>query len=247
MSRPSTSNVHSREPPHLELRILTNHVGLYPQPPKEITSDTDASSTMTTGPPHTASPSDFTCLLEGPLEDFLLYSGQERSQWLIDISHDLCDPTEKRGTLRVRDVGSGQMRNVHHTDPLTASVYLHDIPAVVSLSKISRRTSRSRTPATGYPSTMANRVKERDGYRCWVTRAPNSGVNSHVCPKRMGDHLLRFIYEAFVSTPPPGLSIYHEICGITLFPVLDSYFDKYELGLRPVAPVRSLSFLVLSS
>ncbi|KAI0295271.1 hypothetical protein BC826DRAFT_867368, partial [Russula brevipes] len=222
----------------LELRILTSCIGSYPQPPKGIMSDTDARSTMTTGPPNPVSPFDFTCLLRGPLEDFLLYSGQERSRWLMDIAHDLCDPAQKRGTLRVWDVGSGQMwRSVNHTDPLTASVYLYDIRAVVALSKISQRAGKSKTKnTTGHPSTMANRVKERDGYECWVTRMPNTGVNSHVLPKRMGDHLLRVIYGVFVSTPPPGLSIDDEICGITLFHVLDSYFDTYELGLRPVAP-----------
>ena len=47
----------------------------------------------------------------------------------------------------------------------------------------------------------------------------------------MGNHLLRVIYNAFVSTPPLALSIYDEICGITLSMVLDAWFDAYELGL----------------
>jgi hypothetical protein len=38
----------------------------------------------------------------------------------------------------------------------------------------------------------------------------------------MGDHFLRIIYEAFVSTPPPTLSIFDEICGITLNKNLDA-------------------------
>jgi hypothetical protein len=108
----------------------------------------------------------------------------------------------------VWDVGPGQMRSVHHTDPLTASIYLYDVQAVVSLSKVSQRTGRSKPSATGHASTMANCVKERDGYQCWVTRMPIMGINSHVCPKRMGDHLLRFIYDAFVSTPPPPVCPY---------------------------------------
>jgi len=61
-------------------------------------------------------------------------------------------------------------------------------------------------------------------------------VNSHVCPKRMGDHLLRIVYSTFVSTPPPTLSIYDEICGISLSPTLKIWFDTYELGLQFVAP-----------
>ena len=58
----------------------------------------------------------------------------------------------------------------------------------------------------------------------------------------MGDHLLRVVYNAFVSTPHPALSIYDEICGITLSMILDAWFDAYELGLRRVAPVRSSFF-----
>ena len=39
--------------------------------------------------PNPTTPSDFTCLLSGLLEDFLFYSGQEQSQRLIDIAHDI--------------------------------------------------------------------------------------------------------------------------------------------------------------
>jgi hypothetical protein len=75
-------------------------------------------------------------------------------------------------------------------------------------------------------------------------------INSHVCPKRMGDHILRKVYSSFVSTPPrPTLSIYDDICGITLTSNIDAQFDMYELGLRLVDPVtvRSSSFLVFYS
>ncbi|KAN0112018.1 hypothetical protein V8E52_007935 [Russula decolorans] len=71
---------------------------------------------MTTGPPNPTS-SDFTCLLSGRLDDFLLYSGQEQSQWLIDIAHDICDPTLKCGSLQVWDVAGEMWRNVNPTDP----------------------------------------------------------------------------------------------------------------------------------
>jgi hypothetical protein len=50
--------------PLLELLIFTSRVGLYPQPPTNITSDELARSEMTTGPPNPTSPSDFTCLLD---------------------------------------------------------------------------------------------------------------------------------------------------------------------------------------
>jgi hypothetical protein len=55
------------------------------------------------------------------------------------------------------------------------------------------------------------------------------------------------LYGTFVSPPPPTLSIFDEICGITLFDHLDRWFDKYELGLRFVAPVRISSFLIFLS
>jgi len=227
--------------PLLELIIFTNRVGLYPQPPTNITSDELARSEMTTGPPNptSSSTSDFTCLLSGPLDDFLLYSRQEQSQWLIDVAHDICDPALKRGSLQVWDAAGEVRRKVNPTEPLTASTYLYDIQAVASLSKISERVGRSRTraSASGNASTMANRVKQRDGQRCWVTRMDFPITNSHICPKRMGDHLLRVVYSAFVSAPPPPtLSIYDEICGITLDRNNDACFGAYELGLRLVAP-----------
>ncbi|KAN0125250.1 hypothetical protein V8E52_001802 [Russula decolorans] len=97
------SSTSSQQLPHLELRILTNHVGIYPEPPTNITSDELAYSAMTTGPPNPTSPSDFTCLLSGPLDDFLVYSSREQPQWLTDIAHDImiCDPALKRGSLQV--------------------------------------------------------------------------------------------------------------------------------------------------
>jgi hypothetical protein len=200
---------------------------------------------MRTSPPIPPSPSGFTYLLSGPLNDFLRYSGQEHSRWLMDIAHDICDSREKRGLLKVWD---GEMwRIVIPTDPLTASAYLYDIRAIISLSKISDRAGKSKTSASSNASTMGNRVKQRDGQQCWVTRTPYPITNSHVCPKRMGDHLLRVVYSNFVSPlPPPTLSIYDEICGITLTRNLDAAFDTYELGLRFVAPVRSSSLVFYS-
>ena len=131
---------------------------------------------------------------------------------------------------------------------LTASTYLYDIQAVVSLSKISERVGKSRSSASSNASTMASSVKQRDEQQCWLTRMNSPITNSHICPKRMGDHLLRVIYSAFVSAPPPpALSIYDEICGITLCLNMDAWFDTYELGLRLVAPVRRSSFLVFYS
>ena len=67
-------------------------------------------------------------------------------------------------------------------------------------------------------------------------------------PKRMGDHLLHVVYNTFVQTPPrPALSIYDELCCISLSLNLYAYFDKYEIGLRFVALVRNSYFLFLYS
>jgi hypothetical protein len=198
---------------------------------------------MTAGPPNTASPSAFTCLLRGTLDEFLPYIGQEQSKWLIDISHDICDPARKRGSLKVWDASGEGWRDVNPTDPPTASTYLYVIWAVVSLTKISERVGKSQTSSGGNASAMANRVKQRDVQECWVIGAMSPISNGHICPKRMGDNLLRVVYRTFVSSPPPpALSIYDEICGITLSRTLDGWSDIYELGLRLVAPVRSSLF-----
>ena len=198
---------------------------------------------MTADLPNAASPFVYTCLLSGALDEFLPYIGQEQSRWLIDISHDICDPNQKRGTLQLWDAAEKGWKDVNPSEPPVASRYLYVIRAPVSLTKISRRTGRSKTATGGNASTMANHVKRRDG-RCWISKLIGSLVNSHICPKRMGDHLFRVIYTDFVSNPPPGLSIYDEICGITLCANLDVLFDVYELGLRLMAPVRNTFFLI---
>src|SRR6266478_9541761 len=138
--------------------------------------------------------------------------------------------------------------DVNPTDPLTSSNYYYDVQAVISLSKISQQAGKSKTTARGDASTMENHVKQRDGQQCWVSRMIYPIANSHLCPKQMGDPLLRGIYSTFVSTPPPPtLSIYDKICGITLSVNLNASFDIYELVLQFVAPVQSSSHLVFYS
>jgi len=230
---------------HLELCILTSHISSYPQPPANITSDTLAHSTVTLDPPNPTS-SDFTYLLSGPLDNFLLYSGQEQSQWLIDIAHDICDPALKCSSLKVWDLAGQMWRNVKPTDPLTTSTYLYDIQTMISLTNISECAGRSKTSSGGNASAMAYNVKQRDEQQCWISRIIEPNENGHLCPKRMGDHLLHIVYSTFVSTPPPPtLSIYDEICGITLSATLNHWFSKYELGLRLVALVQVYIFLSL--
>ncbi|KIM44478.1 hypothetical protein M413DRAFT_431513 [Hebeloma cylindrosporum] len=83
---------------------------------------------------------------------------------------------------------------------------------------------------------MADRVKGRDR-RCCVSPISGPLVNSHICPKRIGDHIGRIIYETFTSlSVPQALSIYDEGFGLSLTRTLDAWFDKYELGFRYVSP-----------
>ncbi|KAH9964824.1 hypothetical protein BC827DRAFT_1185295 [Russula dissimulans] len=199
---------------------------------------------MATHPPPNSTFSDSIQLLSGPIDDFLLFSRQEHSKWLIDIAHDLCDPLAQRGSLCI---WAGQeWRTVAHTEPLTASIYLYAVPegVVISLSKISARDGKSKTSTIGEASTMANLVNDRDG-QCWITDSVETLVNGHLCPKRMGDHLARVIFDTFVSAHPPTLSIYDETFGISLLSSLNGWFDNYELGLRFVSTVRSSFSCVL--
>ena len=239
-----------QQPPHdgeLELCILANKVGLYHLPPSNISNDDQAALAMTTNTPSPMPPpNSLIHLLSGRLGEFLLYSGQEQSQWLIDVAHDICDPDQKRGRLQVQETKE-TWRDVVPTDPLTPSLYLYNIQLAVGLTKISKRTQASITSSGGNASTMLNHVKQRDQEQCWVSRSPETLINSHVCPKQMGDHLLHVIYRNFVSaTVPLGLSIHDEICSITLNRNLDTLFDLYQFGLRLVAPVRTF-FLIFSS
>jgi hypothetical protein len=229
----------------LELRISANSVGLYPLPPITINSDSLATQAMSLQPPPNTTDDHTICLLSGPLDDFLKYSHQEQSKWLIDIAHDICDPALLRGSLLVWNVGVQEWRPVAHTDPLTASTYLYVVPVgvIIGLSKMSTRTGKSITTTTGHASTMADRVKRRDGV-CWVSGSGYPLANSHICPKRMGDHLARIIFRDFSSASPPipNLSIYDDIFGISLSKTLDAYFDEYELGLRFVSAVEFILF-----
>src|SRR5712672_4541677 len=135
---PMCSDTHLQPlPDHLELRIFTRSVGVYSNLPANIIeSDAHAASaTMTHPPPISSSSSDFIHLLSGPINNFLLFSRQEHSKWLVDIAHDICDPLAQRGSLCI---WSGQeWTTVAQTDPLTASVYLYAVSegVVVSLSK----------------------------------------------------------------------------------------------------------------
>ena len=165
---------------------------------------------------------------------------------MIDLAHDICDPTDHCGSLLVWKKLQQQWLPVATTDPLTASIYRYDLPVgiTVGLSKISQRVRKSVSTTTGNASTLADRVKGRDG-QCWVTAIDDPIVNSHICPKRMGDHVGRIIFRTFTSLLPlTNLSIYDEIFGLCLSKTLDAWFCKYEMGLHFVSPVRSSSPLM---
>ena len=137
-------------PGHLELLIATHSVGLYHQPPEQITSDALARSSMTT----MASSQNIelahpTGLLTGPLVDFQHFSNKQKSQWLIDIAHDICHVTL---------LTSQGWRDVHPNHNLIASTYYYLVERSVSLTKIGTRVGNSQTDTTGPLSNMANRV-----------------------------------------------------------------------------------------
>ncbi|KAJ7103054.1 hypothetical protein B0H15DRAFT_191074 [Mycena belliarum] len=223
----------------LELRVNPSSVRLYPAPPLSVSNDTLAATALTPGTASLDIPS--LCLLRGTLDDFLQYSRQEASKWLIDLAHDICDPAERRGSLLAWKEPEKQWRPVSPIDPLTASVYRYDLPTgiTVGLSKISLRVRKSATTLSGQPGTMGDRVRRRDGM-CWVTRMLSPLSNSHILPKRMGDHLGRLIFGKFTSfgasNLPPPASIYSEVFGVCLTSNLDRYFDTYDMGFRYVSP-----------
>jgi hypothetical protein len=228
----------------LELRVNSPSVRLYPVAQPMISDDILAATAMTPGANSPSTPS--ICLLRGPLDDFVRYSRQEASKWLIDLAHDICDPADHRGSLLVWKEPRQQWLPVATTDPLTASIYRYDLPVgiTVGLSKISQRVRKSVTTATGNASTMADRVKGRDG-QCWVTGITRStSEQSHLPQAHGGSCWANHLPYFHISPPPPNLSIYNEIFGLCLSKTLDAWFDKYEMGLRFVSPVRSSSPLI---
>ncbi|KAJ7510286.1 hypothetical protein B0H11DRAFT_1958305 [Mycena galericulata] len=199
----------------ISLRIAASSVGLYPT----LESTTVQLPTTNTG---------FICLLSGPLSTFTRYSRQEHSKWLLDIAHDICDPRYMRGSLTVWDETRQEWRPVSPADPLIAL-----LPGIlVGLTKLSMRFGKSKT-ADDPAVSMRTSVLERDG-NCWITGLIDPLNNSHICPKRMGDHLAHWVFQEFCSTedPRPGLVVLDPVFGLALSRTLDTYWDAYELGFR---------------
>jgi hypothetical protein len=184
-------------------------------------------------------------LLSGPAAAFDRIAGAEQSDWLLSVAHDVCDPVHSRGVLYV-ETTSNQWRHITTSEALTASRYLYELPPniLIGLSKISLRNNKSRTNTTGDAGTMRNRVLERDKETCWITAATDGSINinSHICPKRMGDAQGAQVLRTFCNVQTPTASVFHPMFGITLNKILDGFFDLYNMGFRRIGwPVSTLA------
>ncbi|KAJ7475696.1 hypothetical protein FB451DRAFT_253371 [Mycena latifolia] len=232
---PAPSNALTTPSNVLRLCTLSASVGLYPSPPARITSDTKVAELMRFQPMTSSEP--LFSLLSADLHSFLRYTQLERSGWLIDIAHDICDSRFKRGFVVIWDKSGTQWRPVVPTDPLKAALYCYVLPpgTVVGLTKISKRVGKSKTTAAGNASTMRKDVVLRDS-KCWVSGS-HTVTNSHVCPVRMGDHLARHVLDTFCpGFPSSGRQVFDVMFGIALNPSIDTLFDHYKFGLRLIAP-----------
>ncbi|KAJ7603669.1 hypothetical protein FB45DRAFT_959590 [Roridomyces roridus] len=175
---------------------------------------------------------DSICLLKAPLHEFLRYSREEMSKWLIDLAHDICDPANLRGSLLVWEELSQDWVPVAPTEPLTASVYRYQLPPgiFVDLSKLSRPEARFVVGTCAVESVI-----QRDG-ACWVTGCLDPIKATQICPKRIGDDIGQQILRTFANLDPlPGLSICDEIFCLALTSVMDFWFREYRLGFRHVS------------
>ncbi|KAJ7262657.1 hypothetical protein B0H12DRAFT_958740, partial [Mycena haematopus] len=173
-------------------------------------------------------------LLRGDVSEFTVYSRTERTAWLHDIAHDICDPIHKTGTLWFQDPLTAVWTQASATENLRSGIYEYRPPPGVnfSLSKYSHRNNKSFTSAGGAAADMRRNVVARDR-RCWISGADGRPVtNSHICPKRMGDAMAGHIYHTFCGGAAANISVYNEMFGLLLVKNLDAYFDFYELGFR---------------
>lgn len=220
---------------HLVLYIASRSAGAYPLPPQTILTDQAVADSLRVSAP--IANTGALGLLTGTLVDFQLYAQQEHSDWLLDMAHCICDPREQRGALWVEDPASNIWRPVQAGEPLVASNYEYHLPqgVLAALTKISTRHPKSATTETGTAGTMFIRVIQRDTI-CWVSHTSGLLINSHICPKRMGDALARRVLEDFSggTLVVPNATIYDQMFGCALSRTLDGYFDLYRFGLRVV-------------
>jgi hypothetical protein len=238
-SKKSSIGQQDTSPETLTLRIASSTVSVYANAVSPIQSHNDVDLASQVDPPSNQPHADFIILLSGKLSDFIHFAGDgaddEKAGWLMDIAHDICDPRFKRGHLWL----VGCSAPVSRTDLLVADIYEYRVTSPIFLTKISVRQNKSQTASVGKPQTMGGYVKERD-HRCWISRKVDPLVNSHICPKRMGDAQSKRILEVFSgSTVTTEVSVFDPQFGISLLPSLDSLFDFYNLGFRVTAAVRS--------
>ncbi|KAJ7666128.1 hypothetical protein DFH06DRAFT_267634 [Mycena polygramma] len=226
----------------LTLVVRTSSVGIYYGTAAghtgiEPSQQVDTLMTPHHPPPATNAHDDYMTLLHGTLDEFNHYARQERAKWLIDIAHDICDPRHMRGTLEVMASESQppQWTPVYPGDPLVGSVYRYVVPPSVTsiaFTKTSARNNKSLTAEDGTTTSMRTAVHARDE-RCWVSSTVYPVANSHILPKRMGDHLAAHILDVFCGLAP-GISVHvsNAIFGFLLSLNLNLYFAHYHLGFR---------------
>ncbi|KAJ3976529.1 hypothetical protein EV361DRAFT_838118 [Lentinula raphanica] len=217
----------------LSLRILTANIGLHPQEPTSVDADDiqEVVEAHDVTSPEPLLRNEYTCLLEGELTDFLVFSGDENAQWLIDIAHDLCDPRFKRGSLWVCS-NDNQDHPVNPTDPLTPSTYEYRTPVIIPITKKSNREGKSRSKSWSDAKNMFEALREREG-RCWISKSTMPITTGHIVPKRTGDAQARLIYEDFTDKPAPaGMTALHPEFGIILDLNMEYWFDDYWIGFR---------------
>ncbi|KAJ6509226.1 hypothetical protein C8R47DRAFT_13362 [Mycena vitilis] len=124
------------------------------------------------------------------------------AKWLLEIAPDICDPRSMRGSLDLWDLRRQQWCPVLPTDTLISSTYCYVLPQtnIISLTKISARKNKSATTKSG--KTTRAEVLERDEI-CWVTSVDDPVFNSHILPKRMGNHLAQDVFETFCGPIAP--------------------------------------------
>jgi hypothetical protein len=244
LSRESgTSRQNDPAEERLILRIALSSVCMYKNTLSSITTAQHLREAYEVGRP-SDEPDGFLDLLQGKLCNFIRFAGDgaddEKASWLIDMAHDICDPYLKRGQLWLLDRSDRTDRwvFVSRTDSLVASIYVYRVPSPISLTKISERIGKTKTKSTGHAKAMRARVLDRDG-RCWVTAGLCPVINSHICPKRMGNFQGQKILAEFAGIPMNTQgTILDTQFGIALTHNLDNLFDYYKLGFRATAPVR---------
>jgi hypothetical protein len=237
---PGTSQQNDPAEERLILRIALSSVCMYKNTLSSITTAQHLREAYEVGRPSDES-EDFLDLLQGKLCNFIRFADDgaddEKASWLIDMAHDICDPCLKRGQLWLLD-RTDRWVSVSRTDSLIASIYVYRVPSPISLTKISERIGKTKTKSTGHAKAMRTRVLDRDR-RCWVTAGLCPLINSHICPKRMGNLQGQKILAEFAGIPMNTQgTILDTPFGIALTHNLDNLFDYYKLGFRATAPVR---------